>query len=100
MRLPQLEREHPSCDGGTQRLYRFANGYGASVVQFLHSYGGIEGLWELAVVEFSGEAITRFRLTYDTPITDDVLGRLTDDDVDRLLGEIEALPQRVEKRRK
>lgn len=75
-----------------QTIYRFANGYGASVIN--DGYGSQAGLKELAVLELvEGE---KFELTYETPITDDVLGHLTDEDVDRALKDIEALPARQE----
>lgn len=73
-----------------------ANGYGASVVRFLieiegmppvGSYGAERGLWELAVIGPDGD------LTYSTPITEDVMGHLTEDDVSRVLAEIAALPR-------
>lgn len=76
---------------GTQRLYYFDNGYGASVIRHDYSYGGPEGLWELAVIEKStGEK--GFRLTYDTPVTDDVEGQLTEEEVEALLKQIKELP--------
>ena len=53
----------------------FKNGYGVSVVSHTHSYGGKDGLYELAVLDFDGN------ITYDTPITSDVLGYLTPDEV-------------------
>ena len=74
--------EAGALNGGAQRLFRFPNGLGASVVQHAYSYGGSDGLWEVAVIKW-GEA--GFRLTYDTPITDDVLGYLTDEEVDETL---------------
>ncbi len=91
MREPTKSRTLPRI-GGEQRIYQFANGYGASVVQGAHTYGGSDGLWELAVITFNGDDCIDFSLTYETPITDDVVGRLTEDDVDRLLAQIEALP--------
>lgn len=72
--------------GGIQALTAYANGYGASVIQGPGSYGGEFGLYELAVLE--GENIC-----YTTPLTDDVLGHLTEADVTRLLGKIAALPK-------
>ena len=74
--------------GGIQRLWFFPNGYGASVVRHWGSYGNETGLWELAVLKGNEK---EFRLTYDTPITDDVLGFLTEDDVDSTLAAIENL---------
>jgi len=92
---PLIERPHPAL-GGVQKLYRFPNGYGASVVQFnfmgAHSYGGDQGLWELAVTKFNGPREDDWEIACDTPITEDVLGWLTDDDVDAKLAEIRALP--------
>lgn len=69
--------------GGTQWEFRFPNGYGASVID--DGYGGDSGLYELAVLNPDG------RLDYSTPITDDVLGWLTAEDVTARLDEIAAL---------
>jgi hypothetical protein len=77
-------------DDGRQLIYRYDNGYGASVVQHQFSYGWREGLWELAVIKFDGAG--DWELCYSTPITSDVVGWLTDSEVDSLLGQIEALP--------
>lgn len=63
----------------------FSNGYGASIVRGAYTYGGDKGLWELAVLDKEG------RLCYDTPITDDVLGYLTEKDVADTLKQIESL---------
>ena len=80
----------PLESGAVQKLYKFANGYGASVVKGEHTYGGDEGLWELAVIKFKTDG--EFVLDYSTPITEDVEGHLTDDAVEELLAKIEALP--------
>ena len=72
MKIPTIERPHPAGMGGTQKLYRFPNGYGASVVQFPHSYGYGSGRWELAVLKITGEGEDEFKLTYETDITDEV----------------------------
>jgi hypothetical protein len=63
----------------------FDNGYGASVVKGEHTYGGRDGLYELAVLGKDG------RLTYETPITDDVEGYLSEDDVTILMKQIQNL---------
>jgi hypothetical protein len=78
--------------GGTQIIHRFDNGYGASVVRHEFSYGGPQGFWELAVLRFKPGAEDG-SLTYSTPITSDVLGHLTDDEVAEALGQIEQLPE-------
>jgi hypothetical protein len=80
----------PLESGAVQKLYRFKNNYGASVVKGEHTYGGDEGLWELAVVHFDTSG--GFNLCYTTPITSDVEGHLDDDAVEELLAKIEALP--------
>ncbi|HNS28256.1 MAG TPA: hypothetical protein PKN91_09030 [Steroidobacteraceae bacterium] len=87
------QRIHPAGMGGTQRLYRFPNEYGASVVQSPFSYGGGEGLFELAVTAYFGEGMDDFELTYSTPITNDVIGYLTEEEVQSTLDQIRALPQ-------
>jgi hypothetical protein len=73
--------EHPAreanhINGGIQYRFMFDNGYGASVVQHDFSYGGSEGLWELAVLEAPS-----WRITYSTHIASDVMGWLTALDV-------------------
>ena len=75
-------------NGGVQKLYKFPNGYGASVVRHSFSYGGDEGLWELAVIRYNGD---HFDIDYGTPITDDVLGYLSEEGVDTILDKIAAL---------
>lgn len=74
-----------------QVLHRFENGYGASVIQGPYSYGGDEGLYELAVIVWEGET---YGLTYDTPITSDVLGYLTPSEVEHYLAKVERLGPR------
>ena len=64
----------------------FENGYGVSVIE--HGYGGDVGLKELAVLH-SGE------ICYDTPITDDVLGYLTDTEVMEIIEQVKQLPEKV-----
>ena len=76
--------------GGIQKKYKFSNGYGASVVRHDFSYGREEGKWEIAVLKFDGD---KFSLDYSTPITDDVLGWQSDEDVENVLAQIEKLPQ-------
>ena len=73
-----------SIFGGIQKLYSFPNGYGASVVCHKGSYGGKQGLWELAII-FNGE------ICYDTTIANDVVGYLNDEQVEDYLNKIEAL---------
>ena len=73
-----------SINGGVQHEYEFPNGYGASVVSHSYSYGRESGLWELAVLDHG-------HLTYTTPITADVLGHLTTEEVDATLDRIAAL---------
>ena len=87
MKKPTSER---TVNGGIQKLYFFENGYGASVVRHSFSYGRESGLWELAVIKGSEKS---WSLDYDTPVTDDVIGYLSDEDVEELLEEIEGLGQ-------
>jgi hypothetical protein len=65
----------------------FDNGYGASVVSHSFSYGGALGLYEIAVLRGDD-------LVYDTPITSDVVGFLSEDDVTEVLKQIQQLPSK------
>jgi len=76
---------------GLQKIYRFDNGYGASVIKSSFSYGGDDNLWEMAVITFSGDGSETFELTYETPITNDVIGSLNDEEVEEKLTEIQQL---------
>ena len=78
-------KPHAAGMGGVMSRITFENGYGASVVQTFFSYGGDAGLYELAVLDSDG------KLTYETPVTDDVEGHLTEDDVTKLLEQIQNL---------
>ena len=81
----------PHCnypDTGIAARHFFDNGYGVSVVRFLGSYGYEKGLYELAVLKGVEE---NYEICYDTPITDDVLGHLTEEHVTNLLSQVEAL---------
>jgi hypothetical protein len=81
------ELEHKQHQGGTRAVVTFENGYGASVVSnSMMSYTTPGCPYEIAVLDREG------RLTYDTPITDDVLGYLTEDEANDILARIEALP--------
>ncbi len=88
------KRPDPRCfvyderpiNSGVQRLYKFENGYGASVVKHEFSYGHESGKWELAVLAPDGT------LDYSTPITDDVIGWLDEDQVASYLLQISELP--------
>ena len=87
--VPCEVKRHMYDTDGIQELFFFPNGYGTSVVRSpMISYGGKEGLLELCVLKGSYED---WHLTYDTPITDDVLGYLSKDDVENLLEQISNL---------
>lgn len=80
--------------GMAQHLFSFPNGYGASVVRHFGTYGYEDGLFELAVLDqvIQEEDGYHVELTYDTPITDDVLGWLSVEEVLEILGAIKSLP--------
>ena len=71
-----------------QSIHKFDNGWGASVVSNAMSYGGGSGLYELAVLKFTDDD---WDINYDTSITNDVIGHLTEDKVQHILTKIEAL---------
>ena len=76
---------------GIQYVFRFNNNYGASVVKHCGSYGSDDDLWELAVLAFYGNGVWDWNLNYDTEITDDVLGYMSDDEIRETLAKIKEL---------
>jgi len=89
--VPVMFGHQPSegryINGGVQYCFAFDNGYGASVVKHSFSYGHEAGKWELGVLD--GE-----NLTNDTPITDDVIGWMSEEDVEETLKKIAELPRK------
>jgi hypothetical protein len=80
-------------DSGIAARHFFPNGYGVSVVQFTTpfgsgSYGAQEGLYELAVLKGVEED---WKICYDTPITDDVLGYQSVEEIEIVLCKVENL---------
>lgn len=76
---------HKMFDNGEQVIFEFKNGYGASVLTGRIAYGGLNGLFEIAVTRNG-------YLCYDTPITNNVIGYLTIDEALKTLDDIEQLP--------
>ena len=70
---------------GVQCRMMFENGYGVSVVSHTYSYGGKKGLYEIAVLDKNGE------LTYDTPVTNDVIGYLSETGVTDVMKKVQEL---------
>lgn len=77
--------------GGSRYVFIFENEYGASVISHIGSYGGREGLWEIAVLKNDGNG--KYDIRYDSGITEDVIGYLSDDQVNEYLGMIKNLQQ-------
>ena len=70
---------------GKKARMHFDNGFGVSVVSHSYSYGGRDGLYEVAVLDSNDE------LTYDTPVTNDVIGYLTEEDVTDVMKQVQEL---------
>ena len=77
--------------GGVLYRFKFNNNFGASVIKHDYSYGQEEDLWELGVLMFGDGYLERGVLTYDTPITNDIIPWLTDEEVRNLLERIKGL---------
>lgn len=74
--------------GGERATHEFANGYTASVLRGGPFYTA-GGTFEIAVMHND-------KITYDTPITNDVLGYLSEQEANAALADISALPPRKE----
>ena len=70
---------------GVAARIMFENGYGVSVVSHSYSYGGKDGLFEIAVLDKDGN------LTYDTPVTNDVIGYLNREEVTKIMEQVQSL---------
>jgi hypothetical protein len=70
---------------GKKARMHFDNGYGVSVVSHNYSYGGTRGLYEVAVLD------SEDNLTYDTPVTNDVIGYLSEEEVSDVMKQVQEL---------
>ena len=70
---------------GVRKVYEFANGYGASVIMSLSSYGGKDGLWEIMALKGGELDYTNDVVPYGAT------GHLTDVEVEAYLTQIAAL---------
>ena len=75
--------EYNKCHN--QYVVEFPNGYGASVV------GGAPGLYGDGTHLFEVAVLKHGQVCYDTPITTDVMGYQTEEEVTDILRQIETL---------
>ena len=86
VKFDELEFKELVDMNGVYCRIMFENGFGASIVKHDFSYGGRDGLYEIAVLDdIEGGPI------YYTSVTDDVLGYLSEGDVETHLNEIKSL---------
>lgn len=84
--IKDLKFEPHPIGEGIQAVIEFDNGYGASVISDTrYFYSTPARPYEIAVL-YDGVIV------YDTPITNDVCGYLTEDEANEILTQIEALP--------
>jgi len=76
--------DEPYMSGVRSRMM-FENGFGVSVVSHTFSYGGKDGLFEIAVLDKKGD------ITYDTSVTNDVIGYLNPDEVTEIMKQVQSL---------
>ena len=75
--------------GYPQTIYKFPNGYGASVIKFNYVYFGIE----IAVLRFDENG--NWDIDYRTPITNDIIGGLSEEARDDVLQQIFDLEEKT-----
>jgi hypothetical protein len=83
------EQEIENKLNGYYRTIQFDNGYGLSIISHGFSYGGSEGLFEIALLDEQGV------IMYDKDMGfTDVVGHLDFEDVAAIIKGIRALPPR------
>lgn len=81
MTFKELEFYPHEIHSGEHARYTFPNGYGISVINGPSTYSS-KGTYEVGIL-YDGY------LTYNTPLTDDVLSEQTPEDIDTILSTIE-----------
>lgn len=88
MTFEDLKFEHD--DMGEYAYHMYPNHYGVSIVRGPYTYGGDKGLYELAVIKMTPEMKVS-ELCYDTPITGDVIGNLTPEEITDIMKQVSEL---------
>ena len=78
----KIHPNHPLFD--TQAEMHFENGYGVSVITGKSAYSNSINTYEVAIL-FEGQ------ITYNTHITDDVIGYQDEDDVNDIMKKVQEL---------
>lgn len=91
-RIGEFEGEFSDYGDRFHVIFKFNNGLGASVIGGLGSYSTDNLPYELAVLRFDKES---YKLAYDTPITGDVRGYLSFEEVLEILREINKLNESI-----
>lgn len=82
-------KKHPTFpEFDVQAKMFFPNGYGISVIAGKYAYSNNENPYECAVLKGNSE---KWNLTYDTPITDDVIGYCDEKKVTEIMEQIQKL---------
>lgn len=90
MTFNELTFEHDEDDMTESAWHFYDNNYGVSVVRGPYTFGGNIGLYELAIIYMAPED-KESRICYDTPITNDVMGYLTPEDVTKIMKQVSEL---------
>lgn len=88
-----VDRPHQFINGATQRVYRFPNDYGASVVwggDTISVFGDLNKPYELAVISFVDDG-DHYYLDYSTALGRDVYTYQNDEQIRDLLKQIKEL---------
>ncbi len=87
--LLHARRSSTNRMGNEQVVYRFRNGYGASMIW---DRASSESGYEIGVTRYEGPDDNSWELCYETPITSDVLVRLDVDEARAVLKQVGDLP--------
>ncbi|RZD49657.1 MAG: hypothetical protein CXT67_09890 [Methanobacteriota archaeon] len=91
-------RSHGVDPEGVHGVVRFRNGYGLSIVRHSYSYGGDKGLYELALLKIGtlkgASQENDWDIVYNEELGySDVLGWMSEEDVENELHKIENAPK-------
>lgn len=79
---------HPYPGFDAQAIMFFNNGYGISVITGKHAYGDDKGPYECAVIKGNNK---NWKIAYNTPIANDVIGYCDENEVTKIMKQIQEL---------